>query len=173
MSKEARTYARVTEAEKLIEQLCEKHQDVFWSVRPAQIAVMGIDNHQRGEKAIKKNPACAKLRLVKGAEKAIFETNKIPIRYIIELYWSDWNVWSPVYRQWVLANAVLEITPEEEKRNNKDCVGFKVLLDVSGVNWDREPDKLPNLLTDDVKFNLELRPGLNEDGEEPESEENA
>lgn len=171
MSKEARTYARVTEAEKLIEQLQAKHPDLFWAVRPGQIAVMGVDNQQRGEKAVAKNPANAKLRLVKGAEKAIFETNSIPIRYIIELYWSDWNVWSPVYRQWVITNAIMEVTPEEEKRNKKDCVGFKVLIDVSGVNWDREPDKLPNLLTDDVKFNLDLRPGLNEDGEEPEPEE--
>ena len=70
-----------------------------------------------------------------------------------------------------VTNAILEVTPEEEKRNKKDCVGFKVLIDVSGVNWDREPVKLPNLLTDDVKFNLDLRPGLNEDGEEPDPEE--
>lgn len=171
MSKEAKTYARVSDAEKLISQLCEKHPDLFWAIRPNQIAVMGIDNQQRSEKSVAKNPANAKLRLVKGAEKAIFETNSIPTRYIIELYWSDWNIWSQSYRQWVLTNAILEITPEEEKRNKKDCVGFKVLIDVSGVNWDREPNSLPNLLSDDVKFNLDLRPGLNEDGEEPEPEE--
>lgn len=173
MSKEARTYARVTDAEKLIEKLCEKHPDLFWAVKPGQIAVMGVDNQQRGDKSIAKNPAYAKLRLVKGAEKSIFETNNIPIRYIVELYWDEWNHWGSSFRQWTLANALVEITPEEEKRNKKDCVGFKVLLDVCGVNWDREPDKLPNLLDDDVKFNLDLRPGLNEDGEEPEGEEGA
>lgn len=171
MSKEARTYARVTEAEKIIEQLQAKYPDVFWAVKPGQIAVMGVDNQERGEKAIAKNPAYAKFRPIKGAEKAIFETNKIPIRYIIELYWSDWNAWNAAYKQCVLTSAVLEVTPEEEKKNKYDCVGYKILFDAVGVNWDREPDKIPNLLNDDVKFNLELRPGLNEDGEEPDPED--
>lgn len=170
MSKEARTYARVPEAEKLIEKLQEKYPDLLWAIKPGQIAVMGIDNQQRGEKAVARNPSYAKLRLVKGAEKSIFETNNIAIRYIIELYYSDWNVWNSAYRLGVLTNAVLSITPEEEKRNKQDCVGYKVFFDAMGVNWDREPDKIPNLLNDDVKFNLDLRPGLNEDGEEPEQE---
>lgn len=170
MAKEARTYARVKDAEDLIKQMTEKYPELFWEVRPEQIAVMGVDNIQRGEKAIKKNPAYAKLMTVKGAEKAIFETNNIPIRYIVEVYWAEWNMWGAKFRQWALANSILAISHVEEKKNKLDCVGFKVLLDVSGVNWEREPDNLPNLLADDVEFNLDLRPGLNDDGEEEDGE---
>ena len=166
MARTARSYARVADAESLIAQLTEKYPDLFWAVRPSQIAVMGVDNQQRSDKAIQKNPAYAKLRLVKGSEKAIFENNNIPTRYIIELYWDEWNNWGNAYRQWILANVLMEITPEEEKRNSPDCSGFKVLLDVCGVNWDRTPNDLPNLLVEDVEFKLDLRPGLDDQDDE-------
>jgi len=169
MSRTARTYARVTEAETIIKSLCEKYPDLLWSVKYGQVAVMGIDNTTRSEKAVAKNPAHAKLRLVKGAEKALFETNNIPVRYIVECYWSDWNVWGSAAKQCILLNALMEITPEEEKRNSPDCVGFNVLIDVFGVNWTKNLASLPNLLSTDVKFDLDLRPGLNADGE-PEQE---
>lgn len=180
----ARTYARVTEAEKMIKALCEKYPDLFWAVRPEQIAVMGVDNQERSEKAVEKNPNYAKLRVVKGSEKALFIDSHIPIRHVIELYFSDWQAWKDAYRQWVLANCIVQISAEDEKKHAPDCTGFKVLLDVSGVTWDDErfTDNLPNLLHSDVKFNLDLRPGLEAtedgenqppDGKQPEVEDDA
>ena len=171
MARTSRTYERVREAEELIKKIQEKYPKLLWAIRPEQIAVMGCDNQERSEKAVEKNPAYAKLRMVKGAEKAVFEDNKIPIRYILELFWSDWNSWSPAYRQWVLLNSLMEITPEVEKRNGPDCVGFKVLLSVCGVNWDRESNSLPNILTTDVDFNLDLLPGLDDEDENPDEGE--
>ena len=170
MSKETRHYDRCKEAEELIKLLCDKYPDLFWTVRPEQIAVMAIDNQERGEKAIKKNPNYAKLRPVKGAEKAIFESNNIPIRQIIELYYSDYNTWNAAYKQAVLASIILGVSAEEEKTVKKDLVGYKVLTEALGVNWDREPDNIPNMLKDDVPFNLDLRPGLAEAEENSEDE---
>ncbi len=172
MSKEPRSYERMPEAEQLITAICDKYKDVTWAVRPEQIAVMCITNLERGEKAIEKNPAYIKLRPVKGAEKAIFETNKIPIRNIIELYASDWAAWTTGAKQCILLNTIMEISPEEEKKNAPDLVGFKIIADALGVNWDRELATLPNILSTDIEFDLDLRPGVNtEDGETPETPE--
>ena len=158
----ARTYARVAEAEGMIKALCEKYPDLFWAVRPEQIAVMGVDNQERSEKAVENYPNYAKMRVVKGSEKALFIDNHIPISQVIEIYCSDWASWKDTYRQWVMANCIIQITAEDEKKHAPDCTGFKVLLDASGVTWDDErfTDTLPDLLHSDVEFNLDLRPGL-------------
>ena len=73
----------------------------------------------------------------------------------------------------VLANHLFEINAEPEKKNSPDCVGFKIFLDAVGVNWDAEHGAfMPNILAEDVEFNLDLLPGLeeaendNEEGEE-------
>lgn len=166
MARTARVYERLVDAEETVSKLHSKYGDLFWAVRPERIAVMSISNCERGKKAKEKNPAYAKLRLVKGAEKALFEHAQIPTRYIIELYGDDWAAWSSSYRQCVLANVLLELTPEDEQRNKPDSVGFKVFLDAIGVNWDKDAATLPNLLAEDVEFNLELRPGMDLETEE-------
>ena len=172
MSREPRTFSRMSEAESIIKRLVEKYPDVLWAVNPSTIAVMGVDNSERSEKAIKKSPVYSKLRVIKGSEKALFQENNVHILYVIELYWSDWHNWNDALRQAVLMSQLLEITPEEESRNRPDCVGFKVFLDALGVNWDGEQGvNIPNLLTGDVKFNLDLRPGLNVDESDDREEE--
>ena len=158
----ARTYARMPEAEAMIKALCEKYPDLFWAVRPEQIAVMGVDNQERSKKAVENYPNYAKLRVVKGSEKALLMEGHLPVNQVIELYFSDWKSWKDTYRQWVMANCIIQITAEDEKKHAPDCTGFKVLLDASGVTWDDErfTDNLPDLLRSDVEFNLDLRPGL-------------
>lgn len=162
MGRKIRTYSRITEAKDMIDTLYNNHSEAFWCIKPEAIAVMGIDNVQRSEKAIVKNPLWSKMRSIKGVEQAIFKENNIQERYIIEIFWSDYNEWNEATKAAVLARHLFEITPDVESKNRPDCVGFKILYDVLGVNWERNTDSLPNLLKDEVKFNEDLRPGLEE-----------
>ena len=165
MGRKTRTYSRVSEAQNMITTLCQRHSKTFWAVNHENIAVMGIDNVERSEKAIAKQPIWSRMRAVKGVERAIFQENSIPERYIIEVHWSDWNSWKDSLKAAVLANHLLEITPDVEVKNSPDCVGFKILYKALGVNWERDDGQnIPNLLTvneEDV-FDLDLRPGLAE-----------
>lgn len=167
MGRTARTYEEMPQAVTIIEKLCEKYPDIFWAVRPDTIAVMGINNVERSEKAVKKSKVWSQLRNIKGVEGAILAQNNINTQYVIELYWSDWHNWSEALKACVIAERLIEITPEVDKKNSPDCKGFKVLLDVVGIDWDDESGNPPDLLSQDgVEFNLELRPGLEEDQEE-------
>jgi hypothetical protein len=171
MGRKVRSYSRVSEASELIEQLCEKHADAFWCVTPAAIAVMGIDNVTRTDKAKKKTPLWSKLRHVKGVERAIFDENEIKEKQIIEVFWDEWNSWSNRVRCAVLARHMFEINGEPESKNSPDCVGFKILFDVLGVNWEHDIAKIPDLLNDDIQFNLDLRPGLDTEDDDEDGDE--
>lgn len=160
-----KVYARITEAETIIKQLCEKQPEVLWCVRPDMVTVMGIENKERSEK----NKTLAKIKPIKGCEKAILQNNNIPIRYIIEMYWSDWREWDEKKRQWILFHELLHIHSEVGKTIKHDCEDFKIVLDKVGVNWTTSKD-LPNLLLGDVKFDLELRPSMEEVEEEDKDE---
>ena len=163
MGRKARIYSKVNEASEMIRDLCAKHPDVFWAVKQESILVMGIDNVSRSPKAVEKNTIWSKLKNVKGVEQAIFQENGIDTRYILEVFWSDWNQWRDATKLAVLADNLIKISPEVDKTNRPDCVGFKVLFDVLGVNWEKESENdIPNLLLSDVKFNLDLRPGLDD-----------
>ena len=161
MGNTEKTYSRVTEAEEIIKKLCEKQPDVLWCVKPDMVAVLGIENKQRPEK----NKVLAKIKPVKGCEKAILQINNIPIRYVIEIFYSDWNEWKERKRQWILFHELLHIHSEIGKTIKHDIADFKILVDKAGVNW-LESDKLPDLVNDDVKFDLELRPSLVDIGED-------
>jgi len=161
MGNTEKTYSRVTEAEEIIKKLCEKQPDVLWCVKPDMVAVLGIENKQRPEK----NKVLAKIKPVKGCEKAILQINNIPIRYVIEIFYSDWSEWKERKRQWILFHELLHIHSEIGKTIKHDIADFKILVDKAGVNW-LESDKLPDLVNDDVKFDLELRPSLTDIGED-------
>jgi hypothetical protein len=166
MARTPRTYSRIEAAEEMIKKLCEEREDLFWAVRPEAIVVMGIDNKERTEKAKKKKPDYAVLHSVKGAKKALLRENSVKASFIIELFYSDWHEWSDNYRMAVLATKLLEITPDDDILNKPDCVGFRVLTDVLGVNWQNEPRSVKNILSDDIEFDLELRPGLDVEEED-------
>lgn len=158
MGRKARVYSKVDEADAIIKGLCEKQPDAMGFVRPETIIVMGIENTERG----KKNNTLAKIKPIKGAEKAIFQINNIRVRYVIELYWSDWNSWSMRQKQWIIFHELLHVHPEFEKTIKHDCEDFKLILDKVGVDWAEKKDGLPDLLNEEVKFNLDLRPGIKE-----------
>jgi predicted metallopeptidase len=167
MGRKARVYSKVDEADAIIKGLCEKQPDAMGFVRPETVIVMGIENSERSEK----NHTLAKIKPIKGAEKAIFQINNIKVRYVIELYWSDWNAWSMKQKQWILFHELLHVHPDFEKTIKHDCEDFKIILDKVGVDWTNKKDELPNLLDEEVKFNLDLRPGIKdlmegEDGDE-------
>jgi len=163
MGRKVRVYSRVTEAQEMIQTLCKRHDKAFWCVNPDAIAVMGVENVQRSDKAIAKQPIWSKMRNVKGVEQAIFKENDIRVRYLIEIFWSDWNKWQDSIKAAVLATHLFEITPDAEVKNRPDCVGFNIIYKALGINWQRDDGSaIPNLLTSSVEFDLDLRPGLEE-----------
>jgi hypothetical protein len=175
--KSTNTYSNISEGDRMIKDLCNTHPETFWAVIPEKITVMGIDNNERSEKSITKNPIWSRLKNVKGSERQILQDLKSPIRYIIEVYCSDWNRWNDKLRLCVLANHLLAITPDSEKKNMPDCVGFNILFDAVGIDWEvGEGENIPHLLNDDVKFDLSRRPGIEiekEEGEGAEESEDA
>lgn len=168
MGRKSNTYSRVPEAEDLIKRLCEKYAEVLWTVRPETIAVLGIENKERSEK----NHTLAKIKAVKGTEKAIYMVNNIPIRYIIELYWSDYQIWDGALKQAILFHELLHVHPEFERVVKHDCEDFRIVLNQFGVDWSKDTKKLPNLLTEDVKFDLSLRPVIEDMDEDGEGDDN-
>jgi len=154
-------YSRVTEAEDMIVKLCEKQPEVLWAVKPSIISVLGIENKERSEK----NKTLVKIKPVKGVEKAIMQQNNVSTRYILELYWSDWNTWKAEKRQWIILQMLLHIHSEVSKIINPDCIDFKIVIDKVGVNW-VDSENLPNIIDGEVKFNLDLLPSLEESEEE-------
>ena len=166
MAKET-IYSPVKEAQETIEKLCAKYSDVLWQVRPASVIVMGVENKERG----KKNNTLAKVRTIRGSERAVLQLNNVPVRYIIELYWSDWNDWKERFKQWIILHELLHICNEEGKLVRHDSEDFKIILDAVGVNWAQPNSQLPNLLEEDVEFDLDLRPGLTEENKENDSDE--
>lgn len=160
-----KVYSRISEAEEIIKKLCAKQPDVLWCVRPELVAVYGIENKERSEK----NKTLAKVKPVKGEEKTILQDNNIPIRYIISVYYSDWREWNEKQRQWIIFHELLHIHHEIGKTIKHDIEDFKIIVDVAGVNWTQSKD-LPDIINGDVKFNLSLRPSM-EDVDKEESDE--
>jgi predicted metallopeptidase len=162
-----KVYSRVTEAETIVKKLCEKQPDLLWAVKAngSEIAVLGIENKERSEK----NKVMAKIKPIKGEEKAILQLSNIPIRYIIVLYYSDWNKWSMKQKQWIILHELLHVAPDIGKTIKHDIQDFKVLVDCAKtVEWFTRADTLPNLIDEDVKFNLDLRPTLDMTDEDKE-----
>ena len=151
-----KVYSRVAEAEEIIVKLKEKYPDELWMVEPSIITVLGIENKKRGKKSKK----LAKVMSVKGAAKAVLKIHNVNVRYIIEVFWSDWNEWSAEFKQWVIFHELQHVGDEAGKIVRHDCEDFAMLVDVVGPCWTSQPEKLPNLLAEKVEFNLDLRANL-------------
>lgn len=162
-----RTYSVIKEAQDIINKLVERYPDVLWQIRPNQIAVLGIDNKEPGKRS-----QDVSVRSAKNAEKAILMMNNIPIRFIIELFWVKWNTWDTPKKEWKILKSLLMISVDEGKLVKPDCVEFKLILDQVSFDWDAEGAVLPSLtIGDPVKFDMNLRPGLDEESEEGEEKE--
>jgi hypothetical protein len=159
-----RVYTIVDEAADIAKELVEIYPDVMWQVRLNQVSFLGVENKE----PTKRSPVM-KVRGINNAEKAVMLLNNIPTRFIVELFWSEWQKWGDELKQWVVLKALLSISVEEGKLIRPDCSEFRIILDKVGVDWEQRTDALPNLLSGTkVDFDLELRPGL-EDEEDEES----
>lgn len=154
-------YEEVTEAQEIIEQLCKKYFKVLWAVRPNTVKVLGISNKERA----KDNKVLAKIIPIRPPEKAVLKMYDIPVRYIIEMYWKDWREWSLQLRQWIVFHELLHISAEMGKTTKHDCEDFRIMIDKVGTDWSHA-DALPDLLHEDVQFDENLIPNVEEYQEE-------
>lgn len=160
-----KVYSRVKEAEDMIKQLCEKQPKLLWRVRPQTVQVYGVENKERPEG----NKVLAKIKAVKGVEKAIMQDANLPVRFHIDLFWSDWRNWKENKKQGVLVHELLHIHEEPGKLIKHDTEDFRIILDKIGVK-DDSYDNFPNLLLEDVKFDMSLLPKTEEIDEEEKDE---
>lgn len=159
-----RTYSPIPEGQEIVEKLVEAYPEVLWQVRVAQVTVLGIDNKEPTKRSPK-----YRIRSVKNAEKAVLQLNKVDTRYIIETYWSEWNVWDTPKKEWVIFKALLQVGLDDGKILKPDCSEFRLILDKVGVDWE-DSTALPLLTVGDpMEFDLDLRPGL-EEAEETEED---
>jgi len=159
MAQSEKVYEEVVEAKDIIEKLCEMYPDELWAVRPDIVITLGVTNKERPKSSKK----LASIRPLKGATKALMQINNVMVRYLIELYWEDWNEWSSAQRVAVIYHELLHIAHEIGKTVKHDIEDFRIMVDKLGVDWFNDPN-LPNLLNDKVEFNLNLRPNVPEDG---------
>jgi predicted metallopeptidase len=168
MGRKEHVYSRVKDAEEIIKKLCEKYPDVMWAVRPETVVCYGIENKEKP----KSSNVLAKIKPVKGSEKAIFQENGIKARYIIETYWSDWNEFSEKMKQYVIFHELLHIHPEIGRLIAHDSQDFCLMVGNPqiGVKWTERVNELPDLLIGDVKFDLSLRPSIDTDEDNEKDE---
>jgi hypothetical protein len=163
---EEKIYEKVDEAERIAADLCAKYPDVLWRVTPNKIAVLGITNRERSEKS----KDLFKIAPIKGSQKALNIIYHVPISYIVEVFWSDWNEWTQNLKEWVMLKALLSVSENEGKVIKPDCREFRIILDIVGVDWEKKDD-LPSLSAGGVPFNLDLRPAIEDEEEHDEMDE--
>jgi predicted metallopeptidase len=155
MAQQEKLYEKVPEAETIVTNLAAKYTDVLWAVRPNMIEVLGITNKERPKSSNK----LAAISPLKGATKALMQINNVNTRYLIELYYSDWNDWSMAQKVAVIFHELVHIADEVGKTVKHDVEDFRIMVDKLGVEWFHDPD-LPNLLDKKIEFNLNLRPNV-------------
>ena len=158
---EEKIYQRVEAAEGMIKSLCEKYPEILWRVRPAKVSVLGITNKDRS----KKSKDLFKVSPVKGVQKALNIIYNVPVSFIVEVFWTDWNSWNLSLQEWVIFKALLCVGEEDGKIVKTDCREFRIILDILGVDWEKKED-LPSLTMNEIPFKKELRPAIEVDAEE-------
>jgi len=155
MSQSEKIYEKIPEANEIIEELVDNYPDELWAIRPHMIEVLGVSNKERP----KSSKTLASVRPLKGATKALMQINNVNTRYLMELYWSDWNAWSKSQKVAVIFHELLHIDSEVGKTVKHDVEDFRIMVDKLGVDWFND-SALPNLLSNKIEFNLNLRPNL-------------
>lgn len=152
-------YERVEDAEEIVRELVVKYPDELWAINPKIITVLGVTNKERPKSSTKL--AC--ISPIKGATRALMQINNVETRYVIEVYWSEWNTWTQAQKVAVIFHELLHPGSEIGKTVKHDVEDFRIMVDKLGVEWFSDPN-LPNLLNDKVTFNLALRPNVPKDG---------
>ena len=151
--KEEKSYSVIEEGEVIVKKLCEKYPEILWACTTESIGVYGCDNQEAPANC----NTLAKIRKVSGVLKAVLEKNNIPLKYIIELYFSDWREWSMRTKEWVLFHELCHVLDPDAKGLRKHNIeDFSLTLDVVGIGGYKQ-DNLPDLLGDKpVEFDKSL-----------------
>ena len=144
MPQEEKAYGVVDEAQEMVTMLISKYPKILWAVNPSEVLVLGVTNKERP-------PSVKKLAVIhrpSAIMKATFDHFKVPIRFIIEIYFSDWNCWNNERRQWIIFHELCHIpSPVEKGLLKHDVEDFSPIIDAVGVRW-WERNVLPSLLSD-------------------------
>lgn len=169
MAQEEKEYEVVSEAVEIIKNLCERYPEPLWAVNPEEIIVLGVVNKERPKKMTK----LASIREFRGPIKAVLKEFSIGKKYLIELYFSDWQQWCPARRQWVLFHEVLHISgPHKKGLIKHDVEDFAVIMDTLGSSHWWEMDSLPDMLVGEkIEFDEKLYTRLHVDENDKEGEE--
>ena len=167
VEKEEKSFSVIPEGEVIIKKLCEKYPEILWAVEPQCDGIYGCDNQERPASA----NALAKIRKVSGVLKAVLEKHNINLKYIIELYWSDFREWSMATKQWILFHELLHVLDPDAKGLRKHNIeDFSIAVDVVGVGGYIQ-EKLPELLGDKkVEFRKELIAQMMKPEDKPEED---
>ena len=166
--KEEPTYSIVEEGNEIIKKLVEKYPDILWAVgNPNSIQCYGIDNKEKPESS----DVLAKIRPISGVFKAIFEKNNIPIKHVIEVYWSDFREWNLHKKEWVLFHECLHICdPESKKMRRHNIEDFDLIIDKIGISR-YDSDNLPDLLDEKpVEFDKRIVARMQKPEDKPEDD---
>lgn len=153
VEKEEKSFAVVTEGEVIVKKLCERYPEILWACQPDTIGVYGVENQEKSESIT----TLAKIRKVNGVMAAVLEKHNINLKYIIELYFSDWQNWKPATKNFVIFHELLHIGAPDSKGLRKHSIeDFRLTVDVLGVE-SYESNSVPDLLGDKkVEFDKDL-----------------
>jgi hypothetical protein len=160
MAQTEKIYEEVTEANDIVKDLCEKYPYELWAVKPEIITTLGVTNKERPKSSKRLASICP----LKGATKALMKLNNVNVRYLIELYWNDWNEWTKSQKVAVIFHELIHVDSEVGKTVKHDVEDFRIMVDKLGVDWFHDPN-LPNLLDTKIPFDLAKRPNIPEDSE--------
>ena len=167
VEKEEKSFAVVEEGEVIVKKLCERYPEILWTCQPDTIGVYGVENQEKS----KSITTLAKIRKVNGVMAAVLEKHNINLKYIIELYFSDWQNWKTTTKNFVIFHELLHIGDPDSKGLRKHSIeDFRLTVDVLGVA-SYESDNVPNLLGDKkVEFNKVLIAQMMKSEDKPEDE---
>ena len=140
---EEKVYEILEQGNTIVSRLCERYRDKFPYVIPDEVVVLIITNMPRPFSMRK----MAKITKVDAAHRTVLKTYaRKDVRYIIEVYHSDWVQWSGARCQWIIAHEIGHIgDPKRQGLIQHDIQDWGWLLDAVGIDW-WEKDNLPDLL---------------------------
>jgi hypothetical protein len=160
---EDREYRILDEGNAIVARLRERYPKAFWPVVPEQVLVLAVTNKPRPF-TMKR---LAKITKVDAAHRTVIRAlGRRDVRYLVELYLTDWTTWNGPRKQWILAHEIGHIDEEGAKGLVKhDVEDWGWLLDSVGIDWWTK-DNLPDLLDGDpYPFRQELFDRLRVKGE--------
>jgi len=161
---EEKEYEVLDEGNEIIACLFRRYKEFFKYANPEKVVVLAVVNVPRPFSMRK----LAKITKVDSAHRTLLKRyGRRDVRYLIELYATDWVQWSPPRRQWILAHEIGHIgKPDSKSLVQHSVEDHAWLIDALGIEW-WEKDNLPNLLEGEpFPFRLDLFYHLHENDED-------